>query len=119
MVLCLSPQRYAEFEIFRSRIASENTFTAADTREQLAFRNFTCYYEQCSPCTAQCTMKWIESLINVWKCSFGTEWFSTSSCGFQSDAGQRIYAMHGAVREDRLKGNVRSFIQTKLSLITA
>ena len=98
--------RYAEFGVFRTRVAAENTFTAVDTREQLAYRNFSCFYEQCPQCNQECTKKWLESLISVWRCTIGNDWFGISSCQFQSDAGQRIYAMHGAVREKRLKGNV-------------
>ena len=101
---------YAEFEIFRSRIVAENTWTAADAREQLSFRNFTCYYEQCSPCISSCTVQWIKTVANIVKCTIGNRWFSTTSCRYQSDAGQRILATHGAVREKNLKGNVRSVL---------
>jgi hypothetical protein len=86
-------------------VASANTWTAADAREQMAFRNYTCYTEQCSECSAECTVQAAKTASSIVKCTFGTAWMSTSSCGFQSDAGQRIRSMHGARRGEGRIGN--------------
>ena len=98
-------RRYTEFELFRSRISSENTWTAADAYEQIAFKNFTCFYEQCPRCTSACTIKWVQTATNIVRCTVGSNFMSQVACGFQSDAGQALYAMHGAKRSENIKGN--------------
>ena len=104
-------RRYAEHELFRSRAIASNTWTAADAREQIAFRNFSCYTEQCSLCAARCTNEAARTVASVVRCTLGNSFISTISCGFQSDAGQRIRAMHGARRSKSREGNPENIFE--------
>lgn len=56
-------------------------------------------------------------LVNVVRCTIGTDFLAISSCGFQSDAGQRIYAMHGAEREKGLKGNPQNTFREHFQVV--
>jgi len=90
---------YCSSPFFRSRQANDSAFWSEQLcNAEMDARNRTCMLEQCSQCLYSCVIPWLQAAVGVVRCTFQRDNLGQQYCSYVSDAGQRINAMHGAIR---------------------
>ena len=90
---------YCSSAFFRAKQANASAFWSEQLcNAEMDERNRTCTLNQCSQCFRTCVHPWLQSVVGVARCTYSSVTLGQQYCQYVSDAGQRINAMHGAVR---------------------